>query len=329
MTTLRTVSLSLASIVILIFGVAMDIGDQNQEALCGGRRYPRIAVPNGASPYVELTADGKTGPFLIDYGATRSALSADAFPGPEGAVRKSTISLPGIEEALFHLARYDLLLQPEQGQLGVIGADLLSRLTVELTPSAVVLDAEPCRPQALIARGLTPVDQTGFFASDPAKIDPRRPDVPVVFLRLGDVRAFAQIDTGYDDLAYGRSVDINQALFERLVQSGIKLDRAGDSDVWTCDGHERWPRYRLKDRPLTIENEHGMPIVQTDDFHLIVKRANGCGGIAEMAEPAAQLGASFLRLFGTVVFDPKNATVWLDGGAGKSQGEAAGEAKVK
>ena len=166
------------------------------------------------------------------------------------SVRKAAISLPGIEEALFHLARYDLLLQPEKGQLGVIGADLLSRLTVELTPSAVFLGAEPCRPQALIARGLTPIAQTGFFSSDPAKIDPRRPDVPVVFLRLGDVRAFAQIDTGYEDLAYARSVDINQALFERLVQSGIKLDRAGDVDVWTCDGRERRPRYEVKDRAL-------------------------------------------------------------------------------
>ena len=127
MATIRTVSLSLAAIAILISGVAMGSEDHDQEALCGGRRYARIAVPNGASPYVELTADGKTGPFLIDYGATRSALSADAFAGPEGAIRKSTISLPGIEEALFHLARYDLLLQPEQGQLGVIGDDLLSR----------------------------------------------------------------------------------------------------------------------------------------------------------------------------------------------------------
>jgi hypothetical protein len=329
MATVRTVSLSLAAIAILIFGVAMDIEDPSGRALCGGRRYARIAVPHGASPYIELTADGKSGPFLLDYGATRSALSAAAFPGLEGEVRKAAISLPGIEEALFHIARYDLLRQPEQGQLGVIGADLLSRLTVELTPSAVVLGDEPCWPHALIARGLTPVDQAGFFASDPAKVDPRRPDVPVVFLRLGDVRAFAQIDTGYDDTAYAHSVDINQALFERLVESGIKLDRVGDSDVWTCDGHERWPRYRLKDRPLMIENERGMPIVQTDDFHLIVKRANGCGGIAEMAEPAAQLGASFLSLFGTVVFDPKNATVWLDGAARQSQGEAAGEAKVK
>jgi len=326
MATLRTVSLSLAALAILIFGVGMDIDHHEREALCGGRSLARIAVPNGASPYVELTADGKTGPFLIDYGATRSALSADAFAGPEGSVRKAAISLPGIEEALFHLARYDLLVQPDQGQLGVIGADLLSRLTVELAPDTVVLGVQPCRPQALIARGLTPVDQTGFFASDPAKTGPRRPDVPVVFLRLGEVRAFAQIDTGYEDLAYAHSVDINQALFERLVESGIKLDRVGESDVWTCDGHERWPRYRLGDRTLTIENERGTPIVQTDDFHLIVKRANGCGGIAEMAEPAAQLGASFLRLFGTIVFDPKNATVWLEGAAAKQPGAAPGSA---
>jgi hypothetical protein len=327
--TVRTISLSLAAVAILIFGLAMDIGDQDREAMCGGRRFARIAVPNGVSPYIDLTADGKTGPFLLDYGATRSSLSAAEFPGPEGAIRRAAISLPGIEEADFHLARYDLLIQPERGQLGVIGGDLLSRLTVQLTPSEVVLGAEPCRPEALIARGLTPVAQNGFFSSDPSKIDPRLPDVPVVFMRLGEVRAFAQIDTGYEDVAYARSVDINQALFERLVESGMKLDAVADLDVWTCDGHERWPVYRVKDRALGIENEGGKPIVRADDFHLIVKRANGCGGIAEMTEPAAQLGASFLQLFGTIVFDPKNATVWLDSAVGKRRQATPGMATVK
>ena len=329
MATLRIVSLWLAAIAILIFGVAMDIGDNDREALCGGRATARIAVPKGASPYIELTAGGKTGPFLLDYGATRSSLSADAFQGPEGTFRKVAISLPGIGEASFHLARYGLLLQPGQGQLGVIGADLLSSLTVEITPTEAVLGDEPCRPQALIARGLTPVAQAGFFASDPMKIDPGRPNVPVVFLRLGEVRAFAQIDTGYEDFVYARSVDINQALFDRLVASGIKLDQAAEIDIWTCDGRERRPVYRVRDQALAIETEQGKPILSADDFHLILKRANGCGGIAEMAEPAAQLGASFLRLFGTVVFDPKNATVWLDGAAVRSQDAAPDPAKIK
>jgi hypothetical protein len=310
---LRTVSLSLAAVAIPIFGVAMDIGDKDRKALCGEQRYARVAIPNGASPYVELTAGGKTGPFLLDYGATSSALSADAFPGPEGEVRKVAISLPGIEEAFFHLARYDMLLQPKGGQFGVVAGDLLSRLTVQLTPDAIVIGGKPCQAETLAALGLTPIAQAGFFSADPSKVEAHRPNVPVVFLRFGDVRAFAQIDTGYEDLAHGRSVDINQALFERLVQSGIRLDQVSEVDLWTCEGRARWPVYRLKDQKLVIENEQGKPVAETNDFHLVVKRPNGCGGIAEMTEPAAQLGASFLSLFGTVVFDPKNATVWVDG----------------
>ena len=291
--------------------------------LCGGRPYARVSVPNGASPYVELTADGVSGPFLLDYGATRSSLSASAFPGADGSIRTAAISLPGIERADFHLARYYLLLQPAKGQLGVIGDDLLSQFTVQLTDSTAFLSAETCQPEALIAQGFTPVAQNGFFSSDRSKAGARLPNVPVVFLRLGDVRVWAQIDTGYEDFVYSRSIDINQALFDRLVANGAKLDRIEDIDIWTCDGREHWPVYRVKDRPLSIENEQGRQIVETDDFHLIVKSANTCGGIADMPEPAAQLGASFLSLFGDVIFDPKNTIVWLggsrtgDGGGGQ------------
>ena len=323
MTIVRILSLSLAAIATPIFGFGMDIEPPVHGPLCGGRPYARVSVPNGASPYVELTADGVSGPFLLDYGATRSSLSASAFPGADGSIRTAAISLPGIERADFHLARYYLLLQPGKGQLGVIGDDLLSQFTVQLTDSIAFLSAETCQPEALIAQGFTPVAQNGFFSSDPSKAGARLPNVPVVFLRLGDVRVWAQIDTGYEDFVYSRSIDINQALFDRLVANGAKLDRVEDIDIWTCDGREHWPVYRVKDRPLSIENEQGRQIVETDDFHLIVKSANTCGGIADMPEPAAQLGASFLSLFGDVIFDPKNTIVWLggsrtgDGGGGQ------------
>jgi hypothetical protein len=313
MTIVRILSLSLAAIATPIFGFGMDIEPPVHGPLCGGRPYARVSVPNGASPYVELTADGVSGPFLLDYGATRSSLSASAFPGADGSIRTAAISLPGIERADFHLARYYLLLQPGKGQLGVIGDDLLSQFTVQLTDSTAFLSAETCQPEALIAQGFTPVAQNGFFSSDPSKAGARLPNVPVVFLRLGDVRVWAQIDTGYEDFVYSRSIDINQALFDRLVANGAKLDRIEDIDIWTCDGREHWPVYRVKDRPLSIENEQARQIVETDDFHLIVKSANTCGGIADMPEPAAQLGASFLSLFGDVIFDPKNTIVWLGG----------------
>ena len=322
MTIVRILSCFLAAIAVPIFGFGMDLEAPNHGPLCGGRPYARVSVPNGASPYVELTADGVSGPFLLDYGATRSSLSASAFSGPDGSTRQAAISLPGIETADFHLARYYLLLQPGKGQLGVIGDDLLSRFTVQLTDSTAFLSAETCRPEALIARGLTPVDQSGFFSSDRSKTGDGLPNVPVVFLRLRDVRVWAQIDTGYEDFVYSHSVDINQALFDRLVGSGVKLDRINDIDIWTCDGREHRPVYRIKGSPLTIENESGKPIVETQDFHLVVKPPNSCGGIADLREPAAQLGASFLGLFGDVIFDPKNTVVWLGGGP---RGDAGGE----
>ena len=325
MAIVRILSLSLAAIAFPIVGFSMDIGETDQSALCGGRAYTRISVPNGASPYLELTADGVTGPFLLDYGATRSSLSAGVFSGPDGSMRKAAISLPGIERADFHLARYYLLLQPGKGQLGVIGDDLLSKFTVELTEGAAFLSPESCRPEALIARGLTPVAQTGFFSSDPSKIGAGLPNVPVVFLRLGDVRVWAQIDTGYEDFVYSHSVDINQALFDRLVGSGVRLDRINDIDIWTCDGREHRPVYRVEGRPLTIENESTKQIIEIEDFHLVLKPANACGGIADMTEPAAQLGASFLNLFGAVIFDPRNTTVWLGGPRETAVGPADGK----
>src|SRR6202044_918954 len=169
MAIVRLLFLSLAAMAVPMLGFSMEVKQSEQGALCGGRPYARVSVPNGASPYVELTADGVSGPFLLDYGATRSSLSAASFSGPDGAMRTAAISLPGIERADFHLARYYLLLQPGNGQLGVLGDDLLSQFTVQLTDSTAFLSAETCRPEELMARGLTPVAQSGFFSSNPAK----------------------------------------------------------------------------------------------------------------------------------------------------------------
>jgi hypothetical protein len=135
------------------------------------------------------------------------------------------------------------------------------------------------------------------------------------FLRLGDVHTWAQIDTGYDDIVYAHSVDINEALFQRLSEDGKALHHLSDIDVSTCEGRESRQVYTVKDCSLVIENDQATPIAQIEAFYLILKPANGCRGIGAMSVPAAQLGASFLRLFGTIVFDPQSGTVWLDGGS--------------
>jgi hypothetical protein len=310
----RNVCVSYLGAALLAAAVIVTIVPLDGGALCGGRRYETSAVPNGASPYIELSADGLSGPFLLDTGATRSSLSASAFAAPAGSVRRAAVSLPGLGDREFELARYDdLPHQPSKGQIGVLGTDVLSRLTVQLTRGAAFLGDRPCRPDGLKARGLIPIAQNGFFSSDPSKVDPELPNVPVVYVALGEVRAWAQVDTGYDDIVHPHSVDINEALYERLVRSGVKLERTADIAIWTCEGRESRPVYRVRDRPLVVENEQARPIVETQSFYLIVKPSNGCGGIAALETPAAQLGASFLRLVGTVLFDPKSGTVWTEG----------------
>ncbi|SFK71032.1 hypothetical protein [Methylocapsa palsarum] len=277
------------------------------ESLCGGRRYELRAKPNGASPYIELGAQGASGLFLLDYGSTKSSIARGAPIKPQ----ELTASLlpHGPRAGLFERGAYDLPVAEAEGRFGILGTDLLSQLNIELTSAAAFLSPPPCSPEALRGQGLVPVAQIGFFSAAPSS--GKFPNVPVVFLRIGEVRTWAQIDTGYDDVAYTHSIDINEAFFDRLSASGLLLSPLPDVQVSTCEGLERRSVYTIKDLPLAIENREGAPIAQTQMYHLILKRANGCGGIGAVAIPAAQLGASFLRVFGPVVFDPASETVWL------------------
>ena len=141
----------------------------------------------------------------------------------------------------------------------------------------------------------------------------------MVFLGLGDIHTWAQIDTGYDDVLYAHSVDINEFLFRRLIDSGAALNHLADIRVATCEGSELRHVYAVKDRSLIIETGQAKPVAKLDAFYLILKPPNGCGGIAAINLPAAQLGASFLKIFGAVVFDPRAETVWLQGRAKERQ----------
>lgn len=300
-----------------LHAVAPDASADDPRSLCGGRFYAISTVAHGASPYIRLTAKGVSGAFLVDYGATASWLSARAFPGSDGSLARDDLSLPGFTGGHFALWRQDFPLQPPGGQLGIVGTDLLSQFSAQFTRDGVFLGGAPCRASDLHARGLAPVAQKGFFSSVRSGVDPGRPNVPVVYLSLGGARAWAQIDTGYDDLAYPYSVDVNQPFYDLLIKSGIALRRIADIGVATCDGSETRHVYVAPNNPLVIEDERTAPIMRAKTFYLTLKPSNKCGGIATMDVPAAQISASFLKLFETVVFDPKSETVWLGAGVAR------------
>jgi hypothetical protein len=292
----------------LCLAVAFGCAGAQAAPLCGGASYRLTGGRGGVPPKLTLTLDGVTGLFLVDYGATRSSLSVTAFGGVDGSARKARLPLPGVSEQAFLLRSYD----PKSPWIGILGADVLSRLVVEFSEGVAFLGPQSCGAEGLSAAGLVPIAEKGFFSADPDDVDPAQPNVPVVFLSLGQVHVFAQIDTGYADTVYPDSVDINEPLYERLAASGVGLARVGTIGVRTCEGViESRPVYSTKGAALGVENDLGQPVARTDHFFLVVKAANACGGIGSMRKPAAQLGASFLDVFGTAVFDPKAERVWL------------------
>ncbi len=303
-----TIGRTCATWALCLAALLICAGAADGAALCGGARYALGGGHGGVPPMLTLRIDGVEGAFLIDYGATRSSLSAEAFGGADGATRRAALPFPGLSTQDFLLRAYD----PGSGRIGILGVDVLSRITAQFSAGEAFLGAAYCESGALRALGFVPIAEKGFFAADAAGVDSSRPNVPVVFLRLGAVRAFAQIDTGYGDTIYPHSVDVNEALYDKLVASGIALEKIGRIGVRTCEGKvENRSVYSATGAALAIENEKGASIARTERYFLIVKAPNACGGIGGMKEPAAQLGASFLELFGTTIFDAKAGTVWV------------------
>jgi hypothetical protein len=258
---------------------------------------------SGGTPHIAVEIGGAPARAMLDYGATKSSLRAKA-PAELGRIVRAATSLPFVGEREFLTRHADAETD------AILGTDLLAHLTVAIDGARATLSTSPADAATLKADGFVPLDQRGFFSPDRARVAKDRPNVPVVFANIGGVKTWAQIDTGYDDDLYPHSLDINRALYDELVARGVALTREGFVTVKTCAGVERRPVYSSRQK-LVIADQTGAPIVETAHYTLIVKQANLCGGIGVRTTPAAQLGASFLHLFGAIVFDPQAERVWI------------------
>ena len=282
---------------------------------CSGEVFRIVHVDGGNAPYIRLSADRHAGAFLLDYAATHSTLSRVRVGAARdlNVLNVASFSLPGFPTGRFLLTNYPHKLAPRGGQIGVVGTDFLSLLTADFSfranESDVVLSTAVCDETRLRKRGLVPVAQTGFFSSTPDRRAGTRANIPVVFLRLGSLVTWAQVDTGYDDFAAPLSIDINDALYAGLQSAGVALRRKSDIMVSTCAGLELRRTYAMPD--VTIQSETGRPIRRLRDVTLLRKSSTACGGIARRTEPAAQIAASVLRRIGEIVFDPKSERIWL------------------
>lgn len=279
---------------------------------CGGLELGVSHVKGGAAPYVRLVADAKPGNFLLDWGTTRSSISQKLFPSASGTITIGALSLPGIANVRFLVRRYELFYEPPGGQAGIVGTDLLATFSAHLRygeSTRVWMSTSSCDGKRLAAAGYIAVRQTGYFGRALER-NGSRPNVPILLARIGSVQFPAQIDSGYDDLAWVHSIDINEALHKAISGSGIELRLVQKSIVATCAGTESRDVFELRG-DVQLVGGQGEVITTLNAAHLLPKPLNRCGGIAQMPEPMGQLAASVLRTLGEIIIDGPGESVWV------------------
>lgn len=303
---------------------------------CLGPSLPLVV--DRQMPYVQVSISGRTGYFVLDFGATISTLTPSGFdaPGPP-APQAGTVDRYGPFEFFgpWPQVRLDLQLQApvtqRVRQAGVIGTDFLATHVYTLDYRAGRLHrasvSDFCRADELARAGFQPLTTRDYYAAQPATLSCPRAggpghcvNVPTVPVRIGPVQAVAQLDTGYDDGQQPFSLNINAALFEALQRAGVPLTPRPDIalQLSTCVPGlaERIDAWQLgAGTPSGLVDEQGRLLPRgAGAITLFVKRtpaaAAHCGGIGTWREPAAQLGASFVAS-GALVVDPFNARVWV------------------
>ena len=293
-------------------------------SFCPGERFEIRTPPLSSEPYIDLTIGGRTGPFLVDYAATASSVEKGLLAASDAPITLAGPKLPGLPQRnQFMVADRNIVHQGVGEQLGVIGTDFLSKMVVEMrfenaNDEHLVVSAS-CDTRGLGSRGFWRFDQKGFFSADAAG---PRANVPVLYIDFQNdaggaavgAKTWAQIDPGYGDGVWPYSIDINQAYYEMLVAANVPLVEIDSVTLEDCKQVARTDRvYGMPGHRLRFETPDGQVMYRHKGFHLVRKGTGSgqCGGIVTISEPAAQFGASFLRVFGRLIFDPARESVWI------------------
>lgn len=296
-------------------------------------------------PYAAASLGGKPALFLLDYGANVSSIDLKAVPwarpsscSPQaagGGCSFNDFAFAGAPGGAWLLTADYSGLSLDFRQAGVIGTDFLSEhaYTLDYDGGKLLRAGKDlfCSPSGLKAAGFAPMSSAGYFSSDLNSLLPLSslnagysggltvPNIPAVPLRIAGVTALAQIDTGYSDYISRHSVNVNPAFYGLIAKSAPgALERREQEDrrLSTCvpGVTETVEAYRLREGGAELLDENGGVLRSFPSAVIYVKRtpaaAARCGGISSYSAPAAQLGGSFMRDLGVVVFDPFSSKVW-------------------
>jgi hypothetical protein len=333
------------------------VGDVRPLVVSGRRVYIDVVLPSDADGGAD---GGKTmGSWVVDYGTTGTTIDFGAWtendasgPPPYPTSCAGDASAPG---AYCLFSSFDFFgdwgqvelrtdthstLVGAKRQAGILGTDFLSvrAFTLDYTGQKMYSATAStfCTETQLLGAGFAPLPSDGFFTSDLSKLRPLSdvlvdpdggtagftvPNVPTVPIAIGGVDALAQLDTGYEDRLVPYSININEALYAKIVAKDptiLDRDTAKDLFATTCVPLYSEPlrAYRLKAGATIDFIAEGGSVARTEPTaHIYVKERSDttrpCGGISTWTVPAAQVGSSFYADAQVMIFDPVASRVWV------------------
>jgi hypothetical protein len=307
---------------------------------CLGQSQPISLFQN--LPFADVTVAGATGPFLVDFATTGSAIDVLAFPTPLTAARCPLGASCSFDGFTFFGGWGTVTLVSEEldypgaalHQAGILGTDFLAANVFTLDYERRQIrrsNGGACDDAALTRAGLRALSTKGFYGLGSAERKPMSdvlatagsgpvPNVPTVPVRVAGVTAIAQLDTGFADVRVPHSVNINAAFFDAIrakSPDSILRDAASDLSLTTCAGvAESVEAWRMAPgTSFELVDESGRAARAEPAAVLFVKRtpaaALRCGGIGTWTAPAAQVATSFYVDAGVLVFDPFAERVWI------------------
>lgn len=303
----------------------------SQSTLCYGEEA--ILKFGTTTPYVKVNIGGVEGYFLIDFGTTTSTIDTNNFINGRPMFSQSYKSTFNDFDFMGSWGTVQLNIQNHSDvvglsgfkQAGIIGTDFLASGIFTLDYENKLFYKAPRTDfytnDELLNLGFKAVSTKGYYASNNNSLNNScTTNIPTVPIKIGNVSAMAQIDSGFDDAVFNNSLNINQSFFDALKDGGIQLVANPSSNLVlsTCVKNvtELVNAYTLpKGISFSITSVDGSPIMIDDKVNIFLKHSSlhtaRCGGISTWKIPAAQMGASFLKESKKVIFDPFQSKVWF------------------
>lgn len=284
-------------------------------------------------PYTKVKVSSSEGYFLIDFGTTGSTIDTNNFINSKPKLVAGSKNQFENLDFFGSWGKVTLNIQNHsniQGlgtikQAGILGTDFLcfNVFTLDYSRNELFRNSSNnfCSDSVLLKEGFKAASTAGYYSNDLNKLNNTcTANIPTIPIKIGNASAVAQIDPGFDDRLNRHSVNINQAFFNAIVESGVKLIENPKSDLTlsTCLAgiSENVKAYTLPSGvSFSIIGTDGQPVIIHTDTNIFLKQtpigAKSCGGIGTWQIPAAQLGASFLIDTKKVIFDPFKSKVWF------------------